>query len=510
MHASAALAVAKRAGGPETGPRVLLVSSEIHPLAKTGGLADVCAALPRSLAQRGADMRLLMPAYPSALDQVRAPQPAIDLGEMLGIDGVRLIGGVMPDSGLPVWLLDCPSLYRRPGTPYQDADGGDWPDNWLRFGLLAHAAARIALGAARLEWQPDTVHCHDWHTGLAPYLIGREDGPRPRTVLTVHNAAFQGNFDPVHMARLGLPRAALAPAAMEFWGQVSFLKSGIRYADRINTVSPTYARELRTPEYGCGMEGLFQQRAGDLVGILNGIDTGRWDPSTDRGIAARFSPDAPQGKAACKAALQAALGLGADPGAPLVAFASRITWQKMADVTLEHLPAILARHPRMQFALLGTGERALEQGFERLAPRFPGRLSVKIDYTEDEERRLQAGADVLLHGSRYEPCGLAHKIAMRYGALPVARRTGGLADTVREATSDFIPDAANGFVFEAPTGEDMQAAIERGLAAYEHRPAAWKALRDCAMRGDYGWERPALAYLRLYTAAPATAPADSR
>jgi starch synthase len=287
---------------------------------------------------------------------------------------------------------------------------------------------------------------------------------------------------------------------MEFWGQVSFLKAGIRYADRVNTVSPTYARELRTPEYGCGMEGLFEQRAANLVGILNGIDTERWDPSTDRRIAARYSPDAPQGKAACKAALQQALCLAADPGAPLVAFASRITWQKMADVTLEHLPAILERHPRMQFALLGTGERALEQGFERLAPRLPGRLAVKIGYTEDEERRLQAGADVLLHGSRYEPCGLAHKIAMRYGVLPVVRRTGGLADTVRETAGDAIADAANGFVFEEPTGADMRAAIERCLVTYEHRRAAWEALRDCAMRGDYGWERPALAYLNLYAA----------
>ena len=480
---------------------MLFVSSEIHPLAKTGGLADVCAALPRALARYGADVRLLMPAYEQALDQARAPLPAADLGELLGIERVRLIGGIMPDSGLPVWLLDCPALYRRAGTLYQDPNGEDWPDNWLRYGMLAHAAARIALGRAPLAWRPDAVHCHDWQTGLAPYLVGRAAGARPRTLFTVHNAAFQGNFAPECAERLGLPREALNPEAMEFWGRLSFLKAGVRYADRLNTVSPTYARELRTPEYGCGLEGLFQQRAGDLAGVLNGIDTERWDPSRYDGIAARFSPDAPQGKIACKAALQAELHLAHDPQAPLVAFASRITWQKMADVTLERLPQMLERHPRMQFALLGTGERALERGFERLAPYFPGRLAVRIGYSEDEERRLQAGADVLLHGSRYEPCGLAHKIAMRYGALPVVRRTGGLADTVTEG--------ANGFVFEAPTGEDMQAALGRCLEVYEHRPAQWQAIRGRAMRGDYSWERPALRYLDLYGSAAAISSAGS-
>ncbi|MDH5212249.1 MAG: glycogen synthase GlgA, partial [Betaproteobacteria bacterium] len=489
MRASATRAAAKRAGGPGTGPRVLLVSSEIHPLAKTGGLADVCAALPRALARYGADVRLLMPAYESALDRLRGPRTVAHLGEMLGVPAPRLIEGTMPDSALPVWLLDCPALYRRPGTPYLDANGGDWPDNWLRFGLLAHAAARIARGEAHGAWRPDALHCHDWQTGLAPYLVGRSALPRPRTLFTVHNAAFQGNFPTEHAQQLGLPGEALSPEALEFWGRISFLKAGVRYADRVNTVSPTYARELRTPEYGCGMEGLFEQRAGDLVGILNGIDTELWDPRRADGIAAHYSADAPQGKAACKAALQAELGLAADPQAPLVAFASRITWQKMADVTLERLPALLAAHPRLQFALLGTGERALERGFQDLAPHFRGRVSVRIAYAEDDEHRLQAGADVLLHGSRYEPCGLAHKIAMRYGALPVVRRTGGLADTVSEGD--------NGFMFEAPAGEDLQAALGRCLATYEHQPGTWGAMRERAMRGDYSWERPALEYLRL-------------
>lgn len=488
--------VASRALSVSAGPapRVLLVTPEVLPLAKTGGLADVCAALPKALARHGADVRYLMPAYESALERVCAPRLAAHLGALVGVPALRLIEATMPGTGLPVWLLDCPALYRRPGTLYQDPEGADWPDNWLRFGLLAHAAARIALGEAGLDWRPDAVHCHDWHTGLAPYLIGRAAAPRPRTLFTVHNAAFQGNFPGEHAAQLGV-----AFEAMEFWGRISFLKAGIRFADRINTVSPTYARELRTPEYGCGMEGLFEQRAADLVGILNGIDTERWDPARTDGIAARYSADAPQGKSACKASLQTELGLATDPQAPLIAFASRITWQKMADVTLAQLPAMLNACPRMQFALLGTGERALERGFQALAPHFPGRVSVRVGYAEDDERRLQAGADVLLHGSRYEPCGLAHKIAMRYGALPVVRRTGGLADTVSEGE--------NGFVFDAPTGEALQAALERCLNVYAREPDAWRAMRSRAMRGDYSWERPALQYLDLYGVAQSTAPA---
>ncbi|MDH3319831.1 MAG: glycogen synthase GlgA [Betaproteobacteria bacterium] len=483
---------AAKAGG---GPRVLLVSSEIHPLAKTGGLADVCAALPRALAKRGADVRLLMPAYDSALAQLGAAHVAADLGEMLGCEPVRLLQGHMPATGLPVWLLDCPPLYRRPGTPYQDAQGEDWPDNWLRFGLLAHAAARLALGNAGLEWRPDVLHCHDWPTGLAAYLVARVAGTRPHTLFTIHNAAFQGNFPLDCASRLALPQEVLTPDAMEFWGRLSFLKAGVRYADRISTVSPTYARELRTPEYGCGMEGLFEQRAGDFVGILNGIDTERWDPRTDACIAEHYSPDAPQGKAACKAELQRASLLAVDPEAPVMAFASRVTWQKMADLVLERMPRMLARHPRLQFALLGAGERKLERGFEGLAPQFTRRLGIHIGYAEREEHRLQAGADLLLPGARYEPCGLAHMIGMRYGALPVARRTGGIADTVEEA--------ANGFLFDAPTGDDMEAAVERSLDTYARRPRTWAALRERAMRGEYGWDRAAHAYLELYAGAAA-------
>lgn len=471
--------------------RVLLASAEVFPLAKTGGLADVCAALPRKLHSLGADVRLLLPAYEAALDGLRAPRVAADLGSLLGMPA-RLVAGELPDSGVPIWLVDCPSLYRRPGTPYQDAQGADWPDNALRFGVFCHAAARIALGEFGLGWLPQVLHCHDWHTGLAPYLVTRAQGKRPCTVFTIHNAAFQGCFPLDVGAHLGLPAEVLGVDGMEFYGKLSFLKAAIRYADRLTTVSRSYARELLTPEFGCGLEGLIAARAADFIGILNGIDTELWNPATDAYIARRYTAGDLGGKAACKAQLQSAGGMAQDAGAPLVAFASRLTSQKMADIALERLPGMLAQHPRMQFVLLGSGEHAIEAGFSDLARRFPGRLGIHIGYSEAEEHRLHAGADILLHGSRFEPCGLAQMYAMRYGTLPVVRRVGGLADTVT--------DRKDGFVFDEASPQAMEDALERSLDSYEAQPASWRGLQQRAMTRDFAWERPALEYLGIYAA----------
>jgi starch synthase len=499
--------VAERKPGALGG--VLFASAEIFPLAKTGGLADVCAALPVALTRLGANLRLLMPGYESALDTLVDARVEADLGEILGAAPIRLISGRMPDSGLAVWLLDCPALYRRPGSLYQDASGRDWPDNAWRFGVFCHAVARLALGAAPGGWRPSVVHCHDWHTGLVPYLLqrgGREGGAlarqRPRSMLTVHNAAFQGNFPLDTAARLELPPEILTPDAIEFFGQLSFLKAGIRYADLITTVSPSYAREIRTPEFGCGLEGLFEARAADLVGILNGIDTDLWNPATDRSIAARYTSDDPAGKVACKADLQAQAGLKVDADAPLVAFASRLTPQKMADVALEQLPQLLARHPRLQFTLLGRGERRIEERFEQLAPHFPGRVAVTIGYDEAAAHRLHAGADILLHGSRFEPCGLAQMYAMRYGTVPVVRRVGGLGDTVVEAGGELRDSATkaigSGFVFDEASGEAMGSALERCLSTYRQGARAWQELRAHGMGADFGWQRPAESYLESY------------
>ncbi len=476
------------------GSRVLFVTAEIHPLAKTGGLADVCAALPRALHESGDDVRLLMPAYPGALDQLCAPQVDADLGELLPGLAARLIRGLLPDSDIPVWMLDCPALYERAGSLYTDADGIDWADNAQRFGALSHAAMRIALGRTSLRWRPDVVHAHDWHTGLVPLFLHYTSGPRPASLFTIHNAAFHGNIPLATALTLGVPAQALDADGAEFYGQCSLLKAGARFADRLTTVSPNYAQEIRTAEFGCGLEGLYAARGADLVGIMNGIDQKLWNPSADPHLAARYSADERVGKSACKCALQAELGLRPDADAPLAVFASRLTTQKMADAVLTQLPALMQRHPRLQFALLGQGDAALEAGFRAFAQDYPERAAVRIGYTEADAHRLHAGADILLHGSRFEPCGLVQMYAMRYGSIPVVRRVGGLADSV----VDHAAPNGTGFVFDAADSEALATAVHRGLEVYSTRRASWSALQERAMRRDSGWRSAALRYRALY------------
>lgn len=481
--------------------RLMFVAAEIYPLAKTGGLADVCGSLPQELSRLGADVRLMMPAYTEALDRVITLHDEVELGEVLpGLDA-RLIHGWMPDSGLPVWLVDCPQLFQRAGTLYQDPQGRDWEDNAQRFALLSHVAARVSSGRTPLGWKADIVHAHDWHTGLVPLLLRLQGPERPRTVFTIHNMAFQGQFPMHHAERLGLPQEARTPEGAEFHGHLSFLKAGILCADKITTVSPTYAREICTPEFGFGLEGVLQHRSADLLGILNGIDVDVWDPATDVFLPYRYTPEDMQGKGECKVSLQRQLGLQVDPQAPLATSLSRLAHQKMADVLLERLPAMLARHPRLQVAIHGRGEIALEQGLLALVPAFPGRLVVEIGYQETLAHRLQAGADILLHGSRFEPCGLAQLYAMRYGTIPIVRRVGGLADTVTDAGASTERAAhGTGFVFEPAIGEALVSAVERCLQMYHTRPQSWSEMRMRGMSRDSSWCRSARQYADLYAA----------
>jgi starch synthase len=483
---------------PPSTVRALLVASEIYPLAKTGGLGDVCGALPKALNAAGADVRLLLPGYESALDTVLRQRTVADLGTVCGIDGVRLVAGLTPDAGLPVWLVDSPHLYRRPGTPYQDAQGGDWPDNDVRFGVLCQVAAWCAREGQTLGWSADVVHCHDWQAGLVPLLLQhRNGGTRARSVFTIHNAAFQGNFDLASAARLGVPHELLGPDGVEFYGRLSFLKAGARYADVLTTVSSRYAREICTSQFGCGLEGVYRERAHEMVGILNGIDTSVWNPQTDPHIAAHFSADDTSGKRACKADLQREFGLAEAPERPLAAFVARLTAQKMADVLLERLPRMLQRHPDLQCAVLGQGDRVLEEGFARLAPHFPGRLGIRIGYSEPIAHRVQAGADALLHGARFEPCGLSQMHAMRYGTVPVVRRVGGLAESVVDLEeSELRP--ATGFAFDQATGDAMDEGLDRCLRTYRGASTAWRALQANGMASDFGWERAAKDYLDAY------------
>lgn len=487
----AAMSISLKAGGTAN-QRVLFASPEVFPLAKTGGLADVSAALPTALASLGADIRLVLPGYPEALDRARDKTSPIPLGDILGLGDTALILARTPDTDLPVWLVDCPSLYRRSGGLYLDPQGRDWPDNAQRFALLCHAVTRIALGAT--GWRPDVVHLNDWHLGLVPALLAAQPGPRPASVLTLHNLAFQGVFPAEVFPRIGLPSGSFTADGVEYYGQVSFLKAGIRFADRLTTVSPRYAREILTPEFGCGLDGLLRARADDLVGILNGIDYDSWTPEDPAGVPHPYSLDDLSGKHRCKTTLQNEFGLEADPDAPVIAYISRLTEQKMADLLPEIGPAIA--NEGAQLAICGEGDRSIEQALRTLQARFPRRIAVRIGYQEALARRVLAGADMLAAPARFEPCGLTQMYAMRFGTIPIVREVGGLADTVI-GHEEHTRREATGFVFQKPTAPALVDAIERACGHYRE-PVAWRALQTRAMRQDFRWRRPAERYFGLY------------
>ena len=476
--------------------RVLFVTSEIYPLAKTGGLADVSAALPKALTALGVEMHVLLPGYPKAIEAAANKSVTVELADFMGAGVVRLISARTPDILLPIWLVDCPSLFRRAGGPYQDEDGQDWPDSAQRFALFNHVAALLSCGQMVKNWHADLIHANDWPTGLVPAILTACPAPRPATVFTIHNLAYQGLFPAALFPKLGLPDDAFSPEGLEFHGKISFLKAGIYYSDRLTTVSPTYAREILAAEFGCGLEGLLQRREQDLVGILNGVDYQIWDPATDVNLPCNFSLEDIAGKRACKTALQQEFGLKVDVEAALVVYISRITDQKMADVVANALPEIIGNGAL--FVLLGDGERHLEAQFALAAQRYPGRIAVRIGYEERLAHRLLAGGDILLHPARYEPCGLTQLYAMHYGTLPIVRNTGGLHDTVIDATEDSLSrGTATGFAFEGAIGTDMVRCLERALALYR-QPSVWRKVQRQAMAQYFGWAEPARHYLALY------------
>ncbi len=473
--------------------QVLFVSAEVYPLAKTGGLADVCAALPRALAESDIDIRILMPAYRQTLARAPSIRKVLSLGDPLGCGDTRLLETYIPNSGVPVWLVDCPALYDRDGGLYQDGNGRDWQDNWLRFALLNHVAAGIA-GEAGGRWRPDIVHANDWHAGPLPALLARHGGPRTPIVFTVHNLAYQGRFGLDCFDRLDLPPASLS--AFEFHGGLSFLKAGIALADAVTTVSPTYASETMTPDYGCGLDGLLRERAARVTGILNGADYDVWGPSADPHIVRNYSENTVALKAVNKRVLQSEMGLDIDAEKPLLAFASRLVDQKMPDLVLQALPALISEG--MQFALVAEGEPHYHQRFRELAESHPGRVAVKIGYDEVQAHRLLAGADILLHPSRFEPCGLVPIYAMRYGTIPVVRCCGGMADSVMDASSSALHQGiATGFSFKTGDVTDLLEAVRRAHSLYR-QPIAWHRLRRTAMQQDFSWNRSAQAYADLY------------
>jgi starch synthase len=478
--------------------QILFVASECAPFIKTGGLADVAGAVPKALQQLGITAKVMMPAY-AGLKGIGKTKQVLDLGE-LGSGPARLMEAKA--DGISLLLLEAPHLYDRPGNPYLGADGKDWPDNHLRYGALCQAAAQVAGGALE-KWKPDLVHVHDWQAGLVPAYLKLGAKNPPPCVMTIHNIAFQGLFPPTVINDLDLPTAAFVTDGYEYYGKVGFLKAGLVYSEAITTVSPTYARELMTTEFGFGLEGLLAKRKADVSGILNGIDTDVWNPETDPAIARNYSVRALRNKAANKAALEKRFGLDPAPHAPLFCVVSRLTSQKGLDLLLQALPRLIARGARL--ALLGSGDKGMEEAFVEAARQNPAMVGVLIGYDETLSHLMQAGSDAILVPSRFEPCGLTQLYGLRYGTLPVVARTGGLADTVIDANDAALEaGCATGIQFAPITAEALGDAIDRTCDLYGDE-ASWRKIVRNAMRHPVDWGRSAKSYAELYMSLAANA-----
>lgn len=471
--------------------KLLAVASECVPLLKTGGLADVVGALPGALARVGVETRVLMPGYPglaARMEHAETHLATLDAGKQAKV----VVGQI---GSLHVMLAEAPELYGRAGGPYQDASGQDWPDNDSRFAHLARVGAAIAKRGIG-GWTPDVVHAHDWQAGLLPVYLKHNEGGGPPVLMTIHNVAFQGAFPHDRLAKLGLPDAAMEIDGVEFHGQISFLKGGLACADRVSTVSPTYARELTEPAFGMGFDGLLRHRAQDFCGILNGIDLDEWDPASDPSIAARFSAGDLDGKAKNRAALAEHFGLDASPDAPIFIVISRLSGQKGLDLALEALPTLIARGACL--AVLGSGEAAIERAYINAVSAYPGRVGVATSFDVPLSHLMQAGGDAILIPSRFEPCGLTQLYAQRYGVIPVVARTGGLADTVIDANhAGLAAGVATGIVHAPGSADALRDGIARACDLFQ-QPDRWSKLRANAMALPVGWETSAATYKALY------------
>ena len=472
--------------------RILSVASEAYPLVKTGGLADVVGALPAALSPHGIATTTLLPGYPAMAAATRNGRVAHHWPDLLGVEA-RLIEARIGEH--PLLVLDAPELFARPGGPYADADGRDWGDNWRRFAALSRAAADLAAGTIAGH-RFDVMHAHDWQAALAP-VYARALGAEAKTVVTVHNIAFQGSYDAGIFPALGLPASDWSIDGVEYYGQVGFLKAGLNAADAITTVSPTYAREILRPEFGMGLEGLIatRSRQGALHGIVNGIDPAVWSPDADTALPARYAIETLGRRAANRAAVEQAFGLDPASG-PIFTVVSRLTWQKGMDVLVETIDHLVARGGRL--ALLGSGDAALEYAFLSAAERHRGRVGVRIGYDEELSHLLQGGADAILIPSRFEPCGLTQLYGLAYGCVPVVARTGGLADTVIDANEAALAaGVATGIVHDGVTPDALIHAIDRTIALYAESDR-WRTLQRSGMQADFSWSRSGQLYARLY------------
>jgi starch synthase len=470
----------------------LLAASEIYPLVKTGGLADVIGALPAALKNEDIDTRTLVPGYPGVLQALTDATEALRLNALYGA-AARVLAASVGDVDL--FVLDAPHLFARPGNPYVAPDGSDWPDNAIRFAALGRVAAEIGQGAIP-AFIPQVVHTHDWQTGLAHAFMHYNGRRRPGTITTIHNLAFQGQFPREMLSAIELPPESFGIDGIEYYGAIGFLKAGLQLADRITTVSPTYAVEIQQPDAGMGLDGLLRARSDVLSGILNGIDVSVWTPATDARIKAPYSAKKLAPRSANKRALQRKLGLRAAPDVFLLGVISRMSWQKGLDLLLENLPLILSQG--MQLVLLGSGDSDLEARYKAAAQSHPKQIGVTIAYDEDLAHLIQAGADALLVPSRFEPCGLTQLCALRYGAIPVVSRVGGLADTVIDANEMAVTSAvATGVQFGPVTGDYFATALRRAAALYGDK-SVWRQMQKNGMSTDVSWRNPARRYAALY------------
>jgi starch synthase len=481
--------------------RVLHVCSEIFPYLKTGGLADVTAALPAALSRAGCDVRMLVPGFPDLVKHIRNKHLVAELPPRFGAQAVRLIYGILPETGLSAYYIEAPGLYDRPGNPYIDIYGQSYGDNHRRFALLGWMSARLVEGFD-FFWRPRIVHGHDWHSGLAFAYIRALEWSKSRhlagTVFTIHNMAYQGNFSGSVFGELDLPSWMYSPEGVEFYGQVSFLKTGLAYAGKINTVSPTYAREIHGGEQACGLGGIVWRRDGDLSGILNGIDTDTWNPAADPVLATTYNARSITGKKQCRLALQQEMGLRSPNSGPLFCVVSRFASQKGLHLVLGAMEQI--RKKGGQIIIVGSGEHYLEQAFSDYAGRYPQQAAVRIGYDEALAHRVIAGSDVIMVPSRYEPCGLTQFYGLRYGTLPLVHRVGGLADSVTDCTPEtLLEKTATGFVFEHFDQSAMTDAVNRAFDLFA-TPAQWRSVQRQGMKQKLDWKRAAREYKALYNA----------
>ena len=477
--------------------KILFVTSELYPLVKTGGLADVSASLPAALQALGLDVRILLPGYASVMAQLPHTRKAALISNVSAYyPDCTLRTTRIPDSNVPLLLLDCPTLYHHENGPYQDRVGNDLPHNHLRFGLLGYVAALLGSDESPLTWRPDIVHCNDWQSGLAPAYLHFMPGSKPSSLMTIHNLAFQGIFPPESLAWLGLPPESFQINGLEYYGSVSFLKAGLFYADRITSVSPTYTAEIQRAPLGMGLQGLLTTRRDHLTGILNGIDEKAWNPHSDPHIPAHYDAIDLSNKRHNKRALQQRMGLDVNANVPLIGVVSRLTHQKGIDMIVQIIPELMARG--CQLAILGSGEAVHENALLQFAQQHPGKVAVKIDFDENLSHLITAGIDMFLMPSRFEPCGLNQMYSQRYGTPPIVSATGGLADTVIDCNPETIAaQEGSGFVFEDLQSSGLLTAIDRALTYYRDA-SVWPKLQRAGMERDFSWTTSAQRYLDLY------------